>query len=220
MRTPPPHLKTRRLVIRTLSAKDIPAYLDYLAAERRDHARWTPRRPGEDTAAHWRKALRLRERDRREGRSLFLFLFVKGRPREIVGHASLSNIVRGAFQACHLGYALRKGHEGQGLMTQALRAILRHAFGPMGLHRVMANYMPSNRRSARVLEGLGFRREGLAKEYLRIAGRWEDHVLTSLVNPRWKPGTTGGPPSPGGPRPRGSRPSRGTPATRSPSSAR
>ena len=171
--------------------RDIPALLDYLEAEARDHARWTPRRTGEDTAAHWRKALPLREKDRREGRGLVLYLFLKGKPREIVGHASLSNIVRGAFQACHLGYALRKGHEGKGLMTEALRAVLRHAFGPMGLHRVMANHMPANRRSARVLKGLGFRREGLAKNYLRIAGRWEDHVLTSLVNPRWKPPPTG-----------------------------
>ena len=168
----------------------MPALLDYLAAERRDHARWTPRRPREDSAGHWRKALRDRERDRREGRSLFLYLFRKGDPVTIVGHASLSNVVRGAFQACHLGYALRKGHEGQGLMTEALRAVIRHAFGPMNLHRVMANHMPSNRRSAAVLERLGFRREGLAREYLRIAGRWEDHALTSLVNPRWKPGPT------------------------------
>jgi ribosomal-protein-alanine N-acetyltransferase len=171
--------------------RDIPALLDYLEAEARDHARWTPRRTGEDTAAHWRKTLRVREIDRREGRSLSLFLFEKGKPRTIVGHASLSNIVRGAFQACHLGYALRRGFEGRGLMTEALRAVLRHAFGPMGLHRVMANHMPANRRSARVLKGLGFRREGLAKNYLRIAGRWEDHVLTSLVNPRWKPPPTG-----------------------------
>ena len=175
---------------RTHGTRDIPALLDYLEAEVRDHARWTPRRPHENKAAHWRKALPLREKDRREGRGLVLYLFLKGKPREIVGHASLSNIVRGAFQACHLGYALRKGHEGKGLMTEALRALLRHAFGPMGLHRVMANHMPANRRSARVLKGLGFRREGLAEKYLRIAGRWEEHVLTSLVNPRWKPPPT------------------------------
>jgi ribosomal-protein-alanine N-acetyltransferase len=139
---------------------------------------------------HWRKVLRLREKDRREGRGVFLHLFLRGDPRTIVGHASLSNIVRGAFQAAHLGYALRKEHEGRGLMTEALGAILPYAFRRLRLHRVMANHMPSNRRSARVLKRLGFRREGLARDYLRIAGRWEDHVLTSLVNPRWKPGPT------------------------------
>lgn len=56
----------------------------------------------------------------------------------------------------------------------------------MGFHRIMANVMPGNRRSARVLKSLGFRIEGRAKAYLLIAGRWEDHVLTSLVNPGWR----------------------------------
>jgi ribosomal-protein-alanine N-acetyltransferase len=46
----------------------------------------------------------------------------------------------------------------------------------------MANYMPGNERSARLLERLGFEREGYAKAYLNIAGRWQDHVLTALVN--------------------------------------
>ena len=47
----------------------------------------------------------------------------------------------------------------------------------------MANFMPRNAASARVLEKCGFVREGLARKYLRIAGRWEDHVLTALINP-------------------------------------
>jgi len=174
-----------------MTAKDVPAHMDYLEAERRDNARWAPVRPAEQwTAAWWRKQVRLREKDRREGKGLVLCLFLKGKPGTIVGIASLSNVVRGSFQACHLGYSLRKEHEGRGLMTEALRAVIPYAFGPLGLHRVMANHMPSNRRSARVLKRLGFRRDGRARAYLRIAGRWEDHVLTSLVNPRWKPGPT------------------------------
>jgi ribosomal-protein-alanine N-acetyltransferase len=50
----------------------------------------------------------------------------------------------------------------------------------------MANYRPENERSARVLERLGFEREGLAREYLFIDGAWRDHVLTSLLNPRYE----------------------------------
>jgi ribosomal-protein-alanine N-acetyltransferase len=47
----------------------------------------------------------------------------------------------------------------------------------------MANYMPRNERSAKLLASLGFEREGYAKRYLQIAGQWEDHVLTALVDP-------------------------------------
>jgi ribosomal-protein-alanine N-acetyltransferase len=184
----PPRLVTERIVIRTAVAADVPAILDYLEAERRDHARFAPRRPAVHyTAAYWRRRVRVLERDRRADRSLVLYFFAKDSPREVAGHASLSNVVRGAFQAAHLGYALRKSREGQGLMTEALRAILPYAFGTLRLHRVMANHMPSNRRSARVLRRLGFRREGLARDYLLIGGGWRDHVLTSLVNPDWRP---------------------------------
>jgi ribosomal-protein-alanine N-acetyltransferase len=48
----------------------------------------------------------------------------------------------------------------------------------------MANYMPANERSGKLLSRLGFEREGLAKRYLYINGRWEDHVLTALLNNR------------------------------------
>ena len=50
----------------------------------------------------------------------------------------------------------------------------------------MANYMPDNIASAQVLKKLGFVIEGTAKDYLYIDDRWEDHILTSLVNPNWK----------------------------------
>ncbi|MBE9234176.1 30S ribosomal protein S5 alanine N-acetyltransferase, partial [Cuspidothrix issatschenkoi LEGE 03284] len=49
-----------------------------------------------------------------------------------------------------------------------------------------ANYMPHNRRSAKVLKRLGFVVEGYATDYLMINGQWEDHILTSLTNPHWR----------------------------------
>jgi ribosomal-protein-alanine N-acetyltransferase len=58
-------------------------------------------------------------------------------------------------------------------------------FGLMGLHRIMANHMPSNLRSAKLLQSLGFEREGVARSYLQIAGQWEDMVLNALVNPKY-----------------------------------
>ena len=66
-------------------------------------------------------------------------------------------------------------------MQEVLRAGIDWAFDELGLHRVMANYLPRNERSARLLTLLGFEREGYAKRYLNIAGVWEDHILTALV---------------------------------------
>jgi ribosomal-protein-alanine N-acetyltransferase len=55
---------------------------------------------------------------------------------------------------------------------------------PLRLHRVMANYVPENERSARVLEKLGFEKEGYARSCLKIAGKWRDHILTAKLNPK------------------------------------
>jgi len=46
----------------------------------------------------------------------------------------------------------------------------------------MAGYLPHNERSGKLLDRLGFEKEGLARKYLKINGRWEDHLLTSLIN--------------------------------------
>ena len=74
-------------------------------------------------------------------------------------------------------------HQGRGLATAAVRDIVGVAFDDLGLHRVQAGTLRDNLRSQRVLERTGFVRFGLAEAYLRIAGRWQDHVLFQLVNP-------------------------------------
>jgi ribosomal-protein-alanine N-acetyltransferase len=68
-------------------------------------------------------------------------------------------------------------------MTEGLRALCGYAFGTMGLHRLQANHLPENLKSAAVLRRLGFVVEGYARDFLLIDGRWRDHVLTSLVAP-------------------------------------
>lgn len=188
MRLPPPRLVTERLIVRTATAADVPALVVFNRSEARERSRFAPlREPSWTDPARVRRLVRTFETNRRAGRGVVFFLFAKDAPGEIAGNASLGNVVRGAFQAAHLGYSLRRHREGQGLMTEALRAIIPYAFERMRLHRLMANYMPANRRSARVLRRLGFRREGIARDYLLVGGRWEDHAMTSLVNPRWRP---------------------------------
>lgn len=105
---------------------------------------------------------------------------------DMIGACNFSGIVRGALQACYLGYHIDRSREGQGLMQEAVEAGIRYMFEVMNLHRIMANYIPGNERSARLLERLGFEREGYAKAYLNIAGRWQDHVMTARVSTVWE----------------------------------
>jgi len=100
----------------------------------------------------------------------------------LVGYVSVSNIVRGAFQSAHLGYAAFSGHEGRGLMTQGLGAVIGLAFSQLGLHRVEANIQPGNARSLAMVRRLGFEREGYSTSYLMVGGRWRDHERWALRN--------------------------------------
>jgi len=123
-----------------------------------------------------------------EGRSTRFILFLRENPDgEIIGFCNFTQIFRGPFQACYLGYHIDAAHEKKGFMSEAVRRTIRYMFEEQNLHRIMANYMPSNQRSAQLLQKLGFKIEGVAEKYLLVNGLWEDHVLTSLTNPDWKP---------------------------------
>jgi ribosomal-protein-alanine N-acetyltransferase len=101
----------------------------------------------------------------------------------MVGTITLSMVVRAAWQNAMLGYWVARASGGRGYATAAAGQAVAFALGEreLGLHRVQAAVMPRNAASIRVLEKNGFRREGLAERYLRIAGRWEDHLLFALT---------------------------------------
>lgn len=101
----------------------------------------------------------------------------------VIGECNFTNIVRGPFLACHLGYSIDHRRQGKGLMREALVVSIDYVFERIGLHRIMASYRPENTRSERLLASLGFEREGFARAYLKINGAWADHVLTALINP-------------------------------------
>lgn len=69
------------------------------------------------------------------GTGLRLWLAPRKSADEIIGFAHLSNIVRGAFCSCFLGYQLDAAIKNQGYMTEALEQVMALAFGPLGLHR-------------------------------------------------------------------------------------
>lgn len=180
-------IATDRLTLRTAAADDVPAILRYFTGNRAFLEPWEPRKSEKfHTDEFWNEQVRRNHDQAESGTALRLFIFPNDAPGEVIGTVNFTEIVRLAFQACFLGYSLSSAREGQGYMREALRGAIPHAFGPLRIHRIMANYLPHNRRSGNVLKALGFTVEGFARDYLRINGRWEDHVLTSLTNPEWR----------------------------------
>jgi [ribosomal protein S5]-alanine N-acetyltransferase len=103
----------------------------------------------------------------------------------IAGFFNLSEIVRGVFQNAYASWSVSADSVGQGLGTEGAQALLDLAFLPqpqgIGLHRVQANVIPTNRASLRIVEKVGFRYEGMAKGYLKIAGQWQDHAMYAKI---------------------------------------
>lgn len=178
-----PVLTTRRLTLRFPGQTDVDAVLDYTVRNRQFLSATDPVRPTTFyTRPFWERQVQQNQEDALRGVAYRFFVF---HGEHIVGVANLSNVRRGALQAANLGYALDENAQRKGYMTEALQAVIRYAFAELGLHRIMADHLPDNHRSAALLARLGFEIEGYAKDFLRMGdGQWHDHVRTALVNRR------------------------------------
>ena len=181
-----PELATPRLQLRLAQPGMEGAMARFLSENFPGHLdRWSPPPPpGFFTEAFWAERLALAVAEFEADRAVrFVLQPPGGEDGPILGTANYTNIVRGAFQACFLGYQVGRAQQGQGLMAEALAATNGYMFGTMRMHRIMCNFIPGNERSRRLAARLGFVEEGLAPRYLYIDGAWRDHVLSALTNP-------------------------------------
>ncbi|MEB8723247.1 GNAT family protein, partial [Bacillus cereus] len=82
----------------------------------------------------------------------------------------------------YTGFTLDKEHNAKGYATEALQLVVDFAFRELKLHRIEAGAMLDNIASIRVLEKVGFKKEGIAKENIRINGKWTDHQILAIIN--------------------------------------
>jgi len=176
-------IETDRLNISLLKPEEFPLLKQYLLRNKQHLAKWEPNR---DSSYYSEFEITLRIKNALlafKQQSAFYFVLLNKSNDKVLGVCNFANAVRGPLQACHLGYAICHEHQGQGLMQECLKATTHYVFESLKFHRIMANYIPDNTRSEKTLSAVGFEREGYAKSYLQIAGKWQDHVLTALINP-------------------------------------
>ena len=183
-----PLLTTARLVLAPAHEDLAINVIEFYQRNELHLARWDPPKPANFlTEEFQRKRLRQAVADFEAGTAMRWWLYLQGKPNVLVGSIGLSAIARGPFQNALLGYALDGELQGQGLMQEGLSAVIAHAFSTeINLHRIQANVRPDNLRSLRVLERLGFEREGFARDYLYIHDKWHDHVMLALRNEDFK----------------------------------
>ncbi|MDR6793801.1 ribosomal-protein-alanine N-acetyltransferase [Pseudarthrobacter oxydans] len=105
------------------------------------------------------------------------------RTGRVVGAVTLTGIVRGPFLSANLGYWVDHEFTGQGIGTAAVLHAASYARTALGLHRIQAATLLHNTASRQILQRAGFREIGVAPDYLKIAGQWQDHLLHQLILP-------------------------------------
>jgi ribosomal-protein-alanine N-acetyltransferase len=163
--------------LRPPQMSDAAEWVALRAASRDFLVPWEPTWPADDlTRASFRRRIKRYGEDQRCDLAYALFIFRK-QDNVLVGGLTLANIRRGCAQAGSLGYWMGEPYARQGYMTAAVKALVPFAFATLKLHRIEAACIPTNIASIRLLENTGFKREGFARKYLCIDGRWQDHLL-------------------------------------------
>jgi [ribosomal protein S5]-alanine N-acetyltransferase len=183
-----PILPTERLIVRMANYHETQEVVRYYQVNRDFHRPFDIVRPESFwTDQFWQIQIETNRIEFECDRALRLFLYEQAQPSTIVGAINFTEFFRYPSYSCRLGYSLAEAHQGKGYMQEALAGAIAYLFTTLNLHRIMACYMPRNQRSGNLLRRLGFGVEGYARDYLLINGRWEDHILTSLINPHWLP---------------------------------
>ncbi|MHB2166981.1 GNAT family N-acetyltransferase [Alsobacter sp. R-9] len=175
-----PMVRGRGFFLRPPRSDDHSAWA-HLREESREFLRpWEPIWPSDDlTRSAFRRRVRRYQHEIDEDQAYPFFLFLED--GTLIGGLTLGMVRRGVAQAATLGYWMGAPYAGKGHMTRAVRAAAGYAFDTLRLRRLEAACVPINAASTRLLEKVGFRREGYARQYLCINGVWQDHLLYALL---------------------------------------
>jgi ribosomal-protein-alanine N-acetyltransferase len=133
------------------------------------------------TPIEYRDYLRRSRRDTQES-----FFVIEPESHALAGVVNINDILRYSEQSARLGYYAFVPYAGTGLMYAGLKVVIGVTFRELGLHRLEANIQRSNVRSIALVEGLGFKREGTARGFLKIGNRWRDHERWALLKNVWR----------------------------------
>ncbi|MDQ6639892.1 MAG: GNAT family N-acetyltransferase [Pseudomonadota bacterium] len=180
-------IESERLFVRAVDKLDLPALLEVNSSEEvtalLPYAKWESMADGEA----W-----LRRMEGLQATGLALqFVVVSKASGLAIGTCLVFRFEEGSARA-ELGYVLGRSHWGRGLMHEALVALIGCAFESMGLRRLEAEVDPRNRSSARLLERLGFTKEGLLRQRWVAKGEVKDVEMYGLLRDEWPPMQGGG----------------------------
>ncbi|MDB2437901.1 GNAT family N-acetyltransferase [Hellea sp.] len=110
------------------------------------------------------------------------FHIFRASDERLIGGCNITSIQRQSAQAAQLGYWVGEHYARQGFARASVSAATKFCFQTLGLHRIEAGVQADNAASIKVLKAMGFQREGTARGYLKINGKWEDHDIYAKLS--------------------------------------
>ncbi len=184
------HLSGPRVYLRPPERRDQKKWSELRQGSRDFLEPWEPSWPPDATSrsAFRRRLVRLLE-DWKDERACAFFILERDTDA-LLGGITVSNVRRGVAQSASIGYWIGEPYARQGLMSEAVQLTLNFCFETLGLHRVEAACLTANGPSRALLLKSGFKQEGMARQYLRINGQWQDHITFAILRADARPGVT------------------------------
>lgn len=174
-------LSRENLRLRRVSEADQSAFLNATRKSRELHQPWIFPPVSAQAFRDWVKDDPRRER-------YLVWHGASAESQQLVGYVGINELTWGVFENGCLGYWATAAHAGQGHLGAALSLLIGHVFSrqPRRLHRLEANVQPTNEASRRLVQGLGFRLEGLSPRFLKLGGSWRDHERWAITREDWR----------------------------------
>lgn len=176
-------IDTERLILFTANEENCELILSYQASNRKFFTPWIPAMPDKYYTYDYQMLLIREDKTLlRYEHKIKFYIIHKNQPYHIIGDFSYSNIIKGVFKSCFLGYKQDEKSCGNGYMHEALSKANQFIFEDLKLNRIEANIIPRNEASIDLIQKLGFEQEGYSKKYLKINHVWEDHLRFAKLN--------------------------------------
>ncbi|MGN0408196.1 MAG: GNAT family N-acetyltransferase [Bacteroides sp.] len=165
------------IILRILSADDAEKVLQFYEKNKNTFSSYETEKPEGFYTTEFQETLLHAEMESfLKGVHVRYFLFDERFPDDIIGSISFFNIRHGHFEQCTTGYKIDEEYRRLGYGTKMLSLATHIITQDFGIHRIEAYIMPSNIPSVHLAERCGYEAEGIAKGYVRLHGKWTDHL--------------------------------------------
>lgn len=175
-------IETKRLILRVLTPDYAQDTLDFYMAHPEVYEKYEPIFKDEFYTLNYHEKLLQAEYQQTLLMRMFRFwIFEKDNPEQIIGTVSFHGISPDIYSCCSVGYKIAPEYWRKGYAYEAINASIEMIAKEIGIRRFEALVLPDNTPSIKLLEKLGFEKEGVLKEKIFIQGQWRDHIMYGLL---------------------------------------